>query len=234
MKIECLLFSVFCVATTLGQNELELIGGHEDKSHQYPEVVYVNNYFSACTATLIGERVLLLASHCAADNTYIQSDKSGKQTFAAQCHHAPIDKAPDLDFALCLIDRDVYGPFAKIGNEELKIDDRIVLMGYGCTASNGSGGNDGILRFGLARIAAIPSQDRQYFRTQDSTTLCSGDSGGPAMLNDQSHTIVGVNSRGDMRETSLLVALYLKVAQDYFHYFVDRYNVEICGVNKEC
>lgn len=212
-----------------------LIGGIADGGHvKYPEVVYVNNNFSACSATIVGERVVLIASHCAADQTYIESYRASVQKFSAKCFHAPTDKAADLDVALCLADTRLKGPYASIADHGPDLGEMVALMGYGCTRSDRSGGNDGILRYGLAKVSGLDMGNSVYFQTTHSVALCSGDSGGPSMLNEDHHQIIGVNSRGDLHTRSLMVALYSSYAQDYFRQFAEKHHVEICGINKEC
>lgn len=79
---------------------------------------------------------------------------------------------------------------------------RLLLAGYGCTeARDQSGGNDGNLRWGFARISgfgstwlAVGSEGRG-----DSSLLCAGDSGGPAFRvlgekPDSTRRIVAINA----------------------------------------
>ncbi len=205
----------------------ELIGGHPTRD--YPAVVYVNNFFSACTATIVGPRVLLIAAHCMANNSNVQSDRPGAPQFKARCYHAP-----KIDIALCLIDKEIPKPYAHISKVGPKVDDEVLLMGYGCIQRGGGGGNDGILRAGKAKVVEI-EDDELRFITKSDVALCSGDSGGPTLIEGAKHPrVIGVNSRGDLHQISILVSTFSQQAKDFMAAFASLNHVVICGVNSQC
>lgn len=229
-----LVCSFYCLAASL-------IGGHIDSKKEYSEVVYVSNYYSACSATLVGPKVMLTAAHCAGDGTYLRiTDPAGVKGVQGQCFHAPTNRGVVFDFAVCLLDRSIKASFAEIADQGPEVDDDVVLTGYGCTASDRSGGNNGTLKMGMAKVVATPTVKNPVFVTLghpgngDESALCSGDSGGPAFAQGTPHKLIGVNSKGDLHKYSVLAAVYLSHSQDFLKDFAAKHHVEICGINKDC
>ena len=71
--------------------------------------------------------------------------------------------------------------------------------------------------------------------------MCYGDSGGPSFKRiknpkSETHFVAGVNSRGNIKDLSLLTALYLDKSQEFMKDYATKNNVIICGINssKEC
>jgi len=233
----CVVISLLAPLVTLGaESKSNLIGGTADLNKEYPEVVYISNYFSACSATLIGPRVLLTAAHCMADGTWIYS-KHQNLPFRGQCHHA----TDGVDFALCMLTDDLDVAYASVSDVPVELGQSIVLTGYGCTIKGGGGGNDGILRTGNATVEELPSNDFKHvvlkgeFYTRGDVALCSGDSGGPAFHSkEKPHQLVGVNSRGDLKEWSLMVPMFTESNRRVIENFAATHNVEVCGINGDC
>jgi len=160
--------------------------------------------------------------------------------FQAKCEQTPEyrDQTEDLDFALCHTDKPIDVAYASIAKEGPKIGDEVTLSGYGCIKQGGGGGNDGILRIGLAKVSQLPTEDN-WFYTQDTAALCFGDSGGPAFKmikspKQEMHYVMGVNSQGNIKDLSLLTALWIDKSQKFFKSFAAEHKVDICGVTKDC
>ena len=231
-----------------------LIGGIEAGEGDFPEVVYIRSAISErtsvrCSATIVGPRVILTAGHCVKDGGEIgpvslkEIDFSlGQNLFKGTCKQAPEyrDKTEDLDLALCKVDKDIPVKWASISRNSPKLSDIVTLLGYGCIKKGGGGGNDGILRWGEAPVVKLPGGKDNWYHTKSSTTtLCSGDSGGPSyeqIKNPKSehHWLQGVNSRGNLQDTSLLAAVFLEKSIKFFEDFAKSQNVDICGINREC
>lgn len=65
----------------------KLINGTPSDLKDWPASVYASMGNSRCTATVIGEKVLLIAAHCVA-NGGTASFKAGGQAYTAKCTHA--------------------------------------------------------------------------------------------------------------------------------------------------
>lgn len=217
----------------------ELIGGRPAEKGEYPEVVYIqvstDEGKGACSATIVGPQVLLTAGHCTkAIGGEISFQLDGVTHFA-KCQQAPLyrNKTEDHDMALCKLDKAVSVKPAKISKVGPSAGDEVTLTGYGCTQPGGGQGNDGILRVGNSTVFQLPNGNDNWFYTFDSGAICYGDSGGPSFLLG-THEQIGVNSRGNIRDLSLLTALWIEKSQKFFVEFAEAEKVEICGINTDC
>lgn len=181
---------------------------------EWPASVYASMGNSRCTATVIGEKTLLIAAHCVSDGGTAKFKTAGID-YSSTCTHSPlysqaawsrvktkielgqVSDFADLvnataDWSLCLITKTV----ANIEYESLNVDadllktgDELLLTGYGCLQpGGGGGGNDGKYRIGEALITGLPSgsdNDIVTFGGQPGAALCYGDSGGPAFYIDK-------------------------------------------------
>lgn len=238
-----------------GENQT-LIGGTEAQPGEFPEVVYIKHQietgrWARCTSTIIGPRVILTAAHCVKDNGEISPAgfhnetalefQVGQKVFKAQCKQAPLyrDNKEDHDVALCVTDRKMDVKYASVAKDGPALDDFVQLIGYGCTQQGGGGGNDGILRWGEAKVVQLPSDQNNWFYTRWKTALCFGDSGGPSMKKLDSprtdhHWVIGVNSRGNIRDLSLMTAMWLDKTKQFLGDFTRSTDTKICGFNLDC
>jgi hypothetical protein len=155
------------------------------------------------------------------------------------CTHADDYQANvTADWALCHFD----APLTGIRYERISIDPRLVgvgsellLTGFGCTRTDGTGGNDGIYRIGEAAVARLPRGDNHDIVTRGSAALCFGDSGGPAFtfLDPQKRrrVQVSVNSRGNIQDTSHLSSLSTPAAIRFLREWSARNGARICGLH---
>lgn len=232
------------LTTSVFANNLELIGGRVADQGEHPEIIYIRSGHSYCSATVIGEEVILTAAHCVQDMGEIGPTGFDyvdfvfeKEIYTARCKQAPLykSKKEDHDFALCKTDHVLAVQPAKISKKGPALDEVVMLSGYGCTDSNGNGGNDGKLRIGEAKVTQLPKGKDHWYRTEDASALCYGDSGGPSMIGDgSSKEVIGVNSRGDIHRLSLLTALYTRESIQFLEKFALEQKVEICGITEDC
>lgn len=230
-----------------------LIGGKIAKPGEFPEVVYISSGRSRCSATIVGPNVILTAAHCIQDGGEIFPAEFviQQQAFKAKCmHHPEYSTRYSFDFALCKTKQPIEGiKPATISKIAPEVGKKASLMGFGCINprrpdGGADGGNDGKLRWGNALVTQIDNGVNgvgggQYFYTSDETSLCFGDSGGPAMLplsnpKAEAHYVIGVNSRGNIVDRSLLSSTFMDGFQNWAKAYAMSNDVEICGINKDC
>lgn len=215
-----------------------LIGGAPIERKSYPEIIYIKAGNSRCSATVVSDHVIVTAAHCVADGGEIGpvGFVLSQVAYKAKCKQAPLyrDQKEDHDLALCKVDQKLMIKPAYISKEGPKVGEEVQLSGYGCIASPGNGGNDGILRMGKAKVTQLPKGTDHWFYTKGSVALCYGDSGGPSLLvDDKKHLLIGVNSRGNIKDLSLFTALYTKESLKFIKDFAKSERVEICGITKK-
>lgn len=213
-----------------------LIGGVPADIADWPASVYMRTSNSACSATVVGERVLMSAAHCMANGSSVTFN-AGPNKYTARCEHHPNYRGNSTaDVAYCLVDRPVTGiSFERIAtNMNLRVGDTVRLTGYGCIRPGGGGGNDGIFRIGTADVTSVPSGNNFDVVTRGGAALCFGDSGGAAYFEypDGKREIFGVNSRGNIKNVSYLPALALPAMQNFATEWATKNGVQICGINQ--
>lgn len=225
-------------------SENELIGGDVVDKSDYPEIVWIKSGNGksqwSCSATVIGPQVILTAGHCVVDEGSVSPMKQrvvvDTVNYETKCRQAPLyrDKKEDHDMALCRVDRKLSVKPASISKKGPQIGDMVMLAGYGCIQPGGGGGNDGTLKVGEVAVMQLPQGTDHWFYTQGDVALCFGDSGGPSMLDEDSHMVIGVNSRGNIKDLSLLTAMFTPDSIQFMESFAQQQDVEICGVNVDC
>jgi hypothetical protein len=219
-----------------------LIGGTPVDPVDWPASVYVMIHSqegdAACSATLVGDRVLFMASHCMDDGAVVNFT-AHSNAYTARCtHHPEYKKNQTADWALCITDRPVTGvPFEVMGvGQMMTVGQSLTLSGYGCIRPGGGGGNDGIFRAGNATIKGLPSGKTYDIVTKGGAALCFGDSGGSAYVVSPTGAryVVAVNSRGDISTMSYLPSVANSSFKDWaIAWAKATNNVRICGVHDD-
>ncbi|NCX94665.1 MAG: hypothetical protein EBX40_08315, partial [Gammaproteobacteria bacterium] len=104
--------------------------------------------------------------------------------------------------------------------------------GMGCVKQGGGGGNDDVFRIGEAQVTRLPVANNDIV-TQGNVALCFGDSGGSVFWKDPQgiYKVAGVNSRGDIRTTSYLSAVFTKDAKSFYSSWASQNKTTICGLS---
>lgn len=224
-----------------------VVGGKPANAADWPATFYTMQGRSACTANLVGPRVLLTAAHCVVPNlkpTLVHNDVAHVATCTVSDQYNSNDAiGRTADWALCVLDKPVNGIIYETVNTDPghpAVGDSVVLTGFGCTGTSMSGGNDGVLRTAETAVTKLPSGGGNDIVTTVPTggpTICPGDSGGGAFVaNGQSRRVqVSVNSRtlvsgGVVTGTSLLASLTTPGATRFFKGWMQTTGESICGL----
>jgi V8-like Glu-specific endopeptidase len=222
-----------CLAHEESEADRVLIGGRVVEPGEFDEVVRITIGNSSCTATFVAENVLVSAAHCGSHRSRVRTSYLG-QAVQGTCYHHPAYPARDVDVMLCKLDRAYDVKPASIFPSP-QIGDVVTLVGYGCTQPGG-GGSDGRNRVGNATVTAFSAFD---IVSRQGAALCFGDSGGPMFQRlfdprSEPKKIIGVNSKGNIRDTNWNLNLGLSIVQDFLKDFEKVHDVKLCGVSKEC
>lgn len=250
------ILGVLGITCAVAFGDERLINGAPADKADWPASVYASMGNSRCTATVVGERALLIAAHCVS-NGGTASFKAGDRQYSAKCTHAPdydratwdahrtaimLGQVPAVevrnstaDWCLCVVSQPVTGISYENVNQDPsrhRTGEELTMTGYGCVRPGGGGGNDGTYRIGQARITQLPSGSSNDIVTKGGAALCFGDSGGPAFyVQGQSRWVVSVNSRGNIRDTSYLSSVSTSPARSFFADWASRNGVLICGIH---
>ncbi len=223
--------------------EFKLVDGRPANPGEYPQVVYIrifatgSDHSAWCTATLVGNNVILTASHCADDGRENAVFKINNKEYTAKLTQSPWYSPSGVptfhDVALGLLTRSVSDvPPMNVGGETLE-GKKLVLAGYGCTNSDGTGGNDGVLRVGENTVLTFDKWEMAFSR-QTGAVTCFGDSGGPSFVVVDGRTRqLGVHSSGDYQSVFDIRTDIPKTRQ-FFSEWASENNVDICGVTRDC
>jgi len=212
-----------------------LINGRPAEPGEFTEVVYLTIGSSKCTGTLVGERVLMTAAHCGTTGS-VAKFQVGQTLYQATLTRSSLYPGKDHDIALGLVDKKIEAvKFASVGGKA-EVGKPITLAGYGCISpdNGGSGGNDGILRVGESEIKSFTTYDMVSSKA-GGAALCFGDSGGPAfMMEGTKHLILGINSKGNIKDTNYNTRTDLDESKAFFLDWATKNNAQICGVQVQC
>lgn len=213
----------------------DLIGGTEADPKDWPASFATTN----CTATLLGPKVLQTAAHCVGNGRTASLRIDGTSRSATCTHHPSYSRNSTADFALCVfkeaIEREWYEKvMTEAEKDKLAIGKKLRLAGVGCTKPGGGGAKFGTFRTGEATITRLPSTSNFDTVTRGGAALCYGDSGGSAFYEEgEDRWVIGVNSRGNIYDTSYLSSVYTNSAQTFYRDWAADKGVVICGIHSE-
>lgn len=176
--------------------------GADTQPCAWPTVVMVTGDGALCSGTLIHPEVVMYAAHCGADNKVVRfgdSQNSAKTRTVEYCKINPgYNGGQGSDWAYCKLDQAVIEiPFTPVGygcevQQYYGNGADIAIIGFG---NNDGDTGAGRKRWGFTYISNA-SSTRFDVGGNQTESICSGDSGGPAMIryDDGSWHVYGIAS----------------------------------------
>jgi len=223
--------NIICWRTSEGEIFPTLINGQEVDIAKWKYIVRIRVGNSGCSATVVGPRVVITAAHCGTTGA-VASFAIGTKNFTGKIERSSLYPGRDHDVSVIITDQEIakadVDAFAVVGGSAT-VGTEYYLLGYGCTNSNGSGGNDGKLRAGKSKMSGTSGYD--MVSGGGGSALCFGDSGGPLNLTDDNTkpVLLGVASKGNIRDTNYHVRLDTQESKDFLRAMETKHNVKICG-----
>lgn len=212
MAVATLLFGCACGTATDAEEE---VGGTSSKivngtDSNRESVVLLRRFdgktaVGRCSGTMIAKNLVLTARHCISDvvdDKVVSDDKiteifvftgisapassANKAGAAARGRQSVVydsDDVTDQDVALIVLDRDVNVPIAKLADTAPKKGDKLVTVGYGFDED----GKRVTTRRERTNRTVLANAGSRFIVDE---SICSGDSGGPALR--AGNIVVGV------------------------------------------
>jgi hypothetical protein len=168
---------------------------------------------TACTVAVVHPRVVLLAAHCLysgelgavvfGENVSAPATSIPLETCNAHPQYADVNDFNYFDLAYCTLTEDAPAvpfvpPLMGCEAEQLSPGALVTLPGYGMNDEVAQSGH-GVKRWTVNTVESVDEKNNDlYLLGIDGSSVCFGDSGGPAylQLDDGSWRVVGVTSEG--------------------------------------
>ncbi len=208
----------------------------------WKSALFLRGPTSACSAHIVGNRVLLTAGVCIADGMLVAIVRDQKIAMACQRHPGFSIEDPRFDFALCLTQQSIIGADIErvsVNPAVLKPNALVYVGGFGCRLVGGVDRSLGDWTVGPARLEgperAVSNAGVSWVLT--GSMLCAGDSGGGTFVDPQlgagSRLHIGVNSRTDYKSRSMIAVTSSPEFLAWAKAWSASNAVTICGLHAE-
>jgi len=191
-----------------------------------------------CTATAVGARTLLTAAHC------FHGSSTGTIMLGTELAQVSCERHKDYptnawaDFSLCYAESTLAAPdrgfeVINVDPAVLRVQTKLVIVGFGCRTPGGADRGFGRLSEGDAVVLNI---DAQYVETGGGAAICTGDSGGGVFFSAGPRAprlVVAVASHGDLSTRSFLVVTASDIFLEWARDWCKKYGTSLCGVTSQ-
>lgn len=209
-----------------------VVGGTAAGAGQFSEVVLLTVGTAKCSGTIVGKQVVATAAVCFKDGETASFNYGGK-AYSGKVTRNPVYPTTDHNVALIFVSSEITDSkpvtIANAGTATTGLG--ITMAGYGCTQPGGAG-PEGTLYYGKNTITGF-RQLEMVAQQPGGAAMCYSDSGGPAYADDANGNkrLLGVASRGNLKDRTQFARLDIPEAATFFTYFLGKNpGAKICGV----